>query len=63
MDFESRFKQRAVPEQRILMTARIHQFCSKHGECAIAVRSFSNLIDFEVSFLPNSFMPTCNRNL
>ena len=25
------------------------------------VRSFFNLIDFEVSFLPDSFMPTCNR--
>ena len=32
----------------------------KHRECAITVRSFSNLIDFEVSFLPDSFMPICN---
>ena len=60
MDFENRFKQLAVPEQRILMTARIFQFCSKIRECVIAVRSFSNLIDFKVSFLPDSFMPTLN---
>ena len=53
------------------MTARIFQFCSKYGEYAITVRSFSlisvrtvrslsNLIDFEVTFLPESFMSTCN---
>ena len=42
------------------MTEGIFQFCSKHRECAITVRSFANLIDFKVSFLPDSFMPTCN---
>ena len=43
------------------MNEGIFQLCSKHRECAITVRSFSNLIDSKVSFLPDSFMPTCNR--
>ena len=51
------------------MTEGIFQFCSKHSdkresskhrECAITIGSFGNLIDFKVSFLPDSFMPTCN---
>ena len=33
---------------------------SKHKECAINVRSFSNLVDFKVSCLPDNFMPTSN---
>ena len=43
------------------MNEGIFQLCSKHRECAATVRSFSNLIDFTVSFLPDSFMPTGNR--
>ena len=47
-------------EQGILKTNVIFPLCTKNGGRVIAVSSFTNLIYYKVSFLPDSFISTRN---